>query len=387
MLIVIAQFLGTSLWFAGNAVAPELGLLLGKPEIISWITSAVQLGFIAGTLVFAFLSIPDRFPPAKVFLFSAFLASFFNFLITILPINLELILVCRFLVGFFLAGIYPVGMKIAADYFEKGLGAALGFLVGALALGTAFPYLIKGLNLSFDWQITFYVTSLLTLLGGLIIGFFVPCGPYRKSNLAFDLGLLPKLAKINGLKSAASGYFGHMWEMYTFWAFLPLVIVYLKGSEVSGSYESLLTFFVIAAGAMSCAVGGLLSNRFGSRVVATTALIGSGICCLTLILVQGATPEVWISLLILWGILITADSPQFSTLVAQSVIPEYRGTALTLVNSLGFFISVVSIQFAQVLLNWFSIVEVLSFLVIGPVLGLSLFRLFYLKAKGSPKTC
>jgi MFS family permease len=180
VLIVIAQFLGTSLWFAGNAVAPELGLLLGKPEIISWITSAVQLGFIAGTLVFAFLSIPDRFPPAKVFLFSAFLASLFNFLITILPINLELILVCRFLVGFFLAGIYPVGMKIAADYFEKGLGAALGFLVGALALGTAFPYLIKGLNLSFDWKITFYVTSLLTLLGGLIIGFFVPSGPYRK---------------------------------------------------------------------------------------------------------------------------------------------------------------------------------------------------------------
>jgi MFS family permease len=277
-------------------------------------------------------------------------------------------------------------MKIAADYFEKGLGIALGFLVGALALGTAFPYLIKGLNLSFDWKITFYVTSILTLLGGLIIGFFVPSGPYRKSNLAFDLGLLPKLSKINGLKSAASGYFGHMWEMYTFWAFLPLVIVYLNGSEVSGSYESLLTFFVIAAGAMSCAVGGLLSNRFGSRAVASTALIGSGICCLTLILVQGAIPEVWISLLILWGILITADSPQFSTLVAQSVIPEYRGTALTLVNSLGFFISVVSIQFAQVLLNWFSIVEVLSFLVIGPVLGLSLFRLFYKRSKASPIT-
>ncbi|WP_089153085.1 MFS transporter [Algoriphagus marinus] len=386
ILIVIAQFLGTSLWFAGNAVAPELGILLGKPGIISWITSAVQLGFIAGTLVFAFLSIPDRFPPAKVFLYSAILASFFNILITILPLNLAIILTCRFLVGFFLAGIYPVGMKIAADYFEKGLGAALGFLVGALALGTAFPYLIKGLNLSFDWKITFYVTSLLTLLGGLIISFFVPSGPYRKSNLAFDIGLIPKLSKIKGLKSAASGYFGHMWEMYTFWAFLPLVIVHLKGSEVSGSYESLLTFFVIAAGAISCAVGGLLSNRFGSRAVATTALIGSGICCLTLILVQETTPEVWISLLILWGILITADSPQFSTLVAQSVIPEYRGTALTLVNSLGFFISVVSIQFAQVLLNWFSIVEVLSFLVIGPILGLSLFRLFYLKAKASPKT-
>ncbi len=376
ILIVIAQFLGTSLWFAGNAVAPELGLLLGKPEIVSWITSAVQLGFISGTLVFAFLSIPDRFPPAEVFLYSAIIASFFNFLITLLPVNLELILSCRFLVGFFLAGIYPVGMKIAADYFEKGLGVALGFLVGALVLGTAFPHLIMGLNLRFDWKITFYVTSILAITGGLIVGTFVPSGPFRKSSLAFDLGLLPRLSRINALKSAASGYFGHMWELYTFWAFLPLLIVYLKGSEVAGSQESLLTFFVIASGAISCAIGGLLSAKIGSRVVASVALIGSGFCCLTLIIVQGANPVVWILLLIFWGILVTADSPQFSTLVAQSVIPEYRGTALTLVNSLGFFISVVSIQFAQVLLNWFSIVEVLSLLVIGPVLGLTLFKKF-----------
>jgi MFS family permease len=381
ILIVIAQFLGTSLWFAGNAVAPELGYLVGKPELVSWITSAVQLGFISGTLVFAFFSIPDRFPPASVFLYSAFLAASFNFLITIIPLNLVIILTFRFLVGFFLAGIYPVGMKIAADYFEKGLGVALGFLVGALVLGTAFPHLIKGLNLSFDWQITFYVTSALAIIGGLLVGFFVPSGPFRKPNLVFDLGLLPKLSKINGLKSAASGYFGHMWELYTFWAFLPLLILFLKGSEVAGSQESLLTFFVIASGAVSCALGGLLSHKIGSRAVATFALIGSGICCLTLIFVQGANSEIWTVLLIFWGILITADSPQFSTLVAQSVIPEYRGTALTVVNSLGFLISVISIQVTQILLTWFSIVEVLSFLVIGPILGLSLFRLFYKKAK------
>lgn len=386
ILIVFAQFLGTSLWFAGNAVAPELGQMLGKPGIVSWITSAVQLGFIAGTLVFAFLSIPDRFPPAKVFLFSAFLASFFNFLITFLPIQQELILTCRFLVGFFLAGIYPVGMKIAADYFEKGLGVALGFLVGALVLGTAFPHLIKGLNLSFDWQLTFYVTSGLAVTGGLIVGFFVPSGPFRKSNPIFDLGLIPKLSKINSLKSAASGYFGHMWELYTFWAFLPLLIVYLKGSEVAGPKESLLTFLVIASGAVSCAVGGLISHKIGSRIVASIALIGSSICCISLILVEGTSPLVWIPLLLFWGVLVTADSPQLSTLVAQSVIPEYRGTALTLVNSLGFFISVVSIQAAQFLLTWFSIVQVLSFLVVGPVLGLSLFRLFYLKSRLLAKT-
>lgn len=360
-------------------------MLLGKPEIVSWITSAVQLGFIVGTLVFAFFSIPDRFPPAKVFLYSAILAAFFNLLITMIPINLGIILTFRFLVGFFLAGIYPVGMKIAADYFEKGLGIALGFLVGALVLGTALPHLINGLNLSLDWKIIFYATSGLTIAGGLIVGFFVPSGPFRKYNPVFDIGLLPKLSQINGLKSAASGYLGHMWELYTFWAFLPMLIVYLKGSDVVGPKESLLTFFVIASGAISCAVGGLLSTAIGSRAVSNIALIGSGICCVTLLLLQVANPVAWILLLILWGILVVADSPQLSTLVAQSVIPEYRGTALTLVNSLGFFISVVSIQFTQVLLNWFSIVEVLSFLVIGPVLGVSYFRFFYLKSKAFPK--
>lgn len=381
ILIVIAQFLGTSLWFAGNAAAPEIGQLLLRPSIVASITSAVQFGFITGTLVFAIFSIPDRFSPVNVFLYSSLIASFFNILITLLPLQIGIILFCRFMVGFFLAGIYPVGMKIASDYFQKGLGKALGFLVGALVLGTAFPHLIRGLNISLDWQITFYTTSLLAVLGGLIIGFIVPDGPHHKSNPVFDLGLLPKLSKINALKSAASGYFGHMWELYTFWAFVPLLIMYLTGSDEVSSSASLLTFLVIGIGGVSCSIGGIVSSKIGSRKVASIALVGSGICCVLLYVFQGATPMLWIPLLFLWGILVTPDSPQFSTLVAQSVTPEYRGTALTLVNSLGFFISIISILLAQLLLSWFNIVEVLAALVIGPILGLSLFRYFFLKVK------
>jgi MFS family permease len=156
----------------------------------------------------------------------------------------------------------------------------------------------------------------------------------------------------------------------------------LKGAEVAGPAESLLTFVVIASGAVSCAIGGLVSQRIGSRTVAAIALTGSGLCCLTLIFIPESNPIIWISLLFFWGVMVTPDSPQFSTLVAQSVIAEYRGTALTLVNSLGFFISIVSIQFAQFLLTWFSIVEVLSFMMIGPALGLGFFRFFYQKSKG-----
>lgn len=376
ILIVIAQFLGTSLWFAGNAVAPEISQLLDLPGILASITSVVQFGFILGTLVFAIFSVPDRFSPSDVFFFSSILAACANLLIIILPMQLTIVLACRFMVGFFLAGIYPVGMKIAADYFQKGLGAALGFLVGALVLGTAFPHLLKGLDLNFSWKIVLWFTSGLSLLGGVIVGFFVPDGPFHKINSKFDLSLLPMLSKIRALKSAASGYFGHMWELYTFWAFVPMLIIFLNGNDVIQPEDSLLSFFVIAVGGISCAIGGVIAERIGSKNVAQWALIGSGVCCVLVLFVAGLPSWVWIGLLLIWGILITADSPQFSTLVAQSVPAEYRGTALTLVNSMGFAISILSIQLAHVLLNWLRIDQVLALLFIGPVIGLILFRLY-----------
>ncbi|WP_332914332.1 MFS transporter [Algoriphagus boritolerans] len=228
ILIVIAQFLGTSLWFAGNVAAPELELLLGSSGLLSWITSAVQLGFIIGTFLFAFGSISDRYSPSKVFFACALLAAASNIFIILFPLSLFSVLGFRFLVGFFLAGIYPVGMKIASDYFEKGLGSVLGFLVGALVLGTAFPFLIKALGAKISWEVILWVTSGLALVGGVMIGFLVPNGPFRKATTVFDLGLLPKLSKIKALRSASFGYFGHMWELYTFWAFLPLLILDLK---------------------------------------------------------------------------------------------------------------------------------------------------------------
>lgn len=376
ILIVIAQFLGTSLWFAGNAVSSEIGALLGNPDLIAGITSAVQFGFISGTFFYAFFSIPDRFPPGDVFFFSAILAASANVLVILLPLQLSLILVCRFLVGFFLAGIYPVGMKIAADYFEKGLGAALGFLVGALVLGTAFPHLIQGLDLQFSWKIIFWITSALAIIGGTIVGFFVPSGPFRKPNPKFNLKLLPQLSKIRSLKSAASGYFGHMWELYTFWAFVPLLISFLAKDAFSKNEISLLSFSIIAVGGVSCAIGGQLSSKLGSQKVALFALVGSGICCLIAFILPSMPALLWPIILLIWGILISADSPQFSTLVSQSVSAEFKGTALTLVNSLGFAISIISIQFGQFLLEWFPVNQMLGLLVIGPILGVFLFKFF-----------
>jgi len=379
ILIVIAQFLGTSLWFAGNAVAPQLAVVLSDSELITSITTVVQLGFILGTLSYAFFSVADRYPPSIVFLISAVLAAFFNLLIPLLPINLTLLLGCRFMVGFFLAGIYPVGMKIAADYFEKGLGTALGFLVGALVLGTAFPYLLSGTGYFISWKNVLWITSLLAITGGVIVGVFIPRGPFCKSNNRFQFNLISKIFKLDSLKSAASGYFGHMWELYTFWAFLPVLIGYLSADKMMDWEVNFLTFTSIAVGAISCAVGGIIASKVGSRTVAKVALAASGICCLLILVVGESYPLVWISLLICWGIVVTADSPQFSTLVAQSVPAEFRGTALTIVNSIGFALSVISIQLGTILLKWMEIHLMLALVCIGPAVGLYFFDYFYKK--------
>lgn len=381
ILIVIAQFLGTSLWFAGNAAAPELEFILGQKDLVPLITSMVQLGFVAGTFLYAFFSIPDRFAPSDVFFFSAILAAVSNLVLLIMPLQLAWVIGSRFLTGFFLAGIYPVGMKIASDYFEKGLGSALGFLVGALVLGTGFPFFLKAFEVAISWKVLLFSTSGLAIGSGVLVGFGIPNGPYRKINPKLDFGLLPSFAKNARLKGAAGGYFGHMWELYTFWAFLPVLILFLTQGKIEGSTQAFWTFSIIAAGGVSCAVGGLFSVKKGSEKVALVSLLGSGFCALILLIAPEIPSPVVFPFLLVWGIWVTADSPQFSTLVAQSVQPEHRGTALTLVNCLGFGLTIVSIQTAGFLSDFLQVKVYLGLLAIGPFMGLLIYR-YFKKKKG-----
>jgi MFS family permease len=376
ILIVIAQFLGTSLWFAGNAAASEWESILQVNGITPTLTMIVQLGFIVGTLIYAIASFADRYSPSQVFLISSILAALINLAIVFLPFGFTMLLVCRFLVGFFLAGIYPVGMKIAADYFEKGLGSALGFLVGALVLGTAFPFLLKGLEIGVSWQMILTATSILALIGGLIVWLAVPDGPFRKKSPKLDFGLIPRFAKNAKLKGAAGGYFGHMWELYTFWAFLPALILTLRNPIQTISYQSIWIFTIIAAGGISCAVGGIIAQKIGSEKVAIWSLVGSGLCGLILLISPEIPPILILPFLMIWGILVTADSPQFSTLVAQSVPAEERGTALTLVNSLGFGLTVISIYLTRSLTLFLEPKMALGLLFIGPVIGVAIFKYF-----------
>lgn len=372
--IVVSQFAGTSLWFVGNAVLPELKETLHLSQYaVSHITSAVMLGFISGTLVFAFLSLADRFSPVRLFFISCLAGALCNVAVAWLAKDATSLFILRFAVGFFIAGIYPVGMKIAADWYEKGLGKALGYLLGALVLGTAFPHLLKNRDFDLPWRSVLYCTSAFAIMGGLLMLFFVGDGPFRKTSGGFQWNAIPEIFRSKKWKQAAFGYFGHMWELYTVWGFIPLILaLYVQKRELTLNIP-LLSFIVIAAGTISCIAGGYLSQRFGSAKVATGALWISGVCCFCSPLVFLLPTPFFIGFLLIWGLGVIADSPQFSALVAQFAPAQLKGTALTIYNAIGFSISTISLIVIDRLFHSGGILggqNTFLLLGIGPLLGL-----------------
>jgi MFS family permease len=370
--IVIAQFLCTSLWFAGNAVLTDLAkdLELSKTAL-GHITSAVQFGFIIGTLVYAALMVADRLSPSLVFFISAVLGALANLGITAWEQNITSILLLRFLTGFFLAGIYPVGMKIASDHFEKGLGKALGFLVGALVVGTAFPHLLKSFVSTLPWKTVLFFTSGLCVTGGVLMFLLVPDGPYQKKGQFLNFKAIFPVFKNPSFRSAAFGYFGHMWELYTFWAFVPVMLLtYQKLHAAESLNIAVLSFFIIALGGLACVISGYLSQKSGTRKTAFTALFLSGCCCVASPLAFYLPQIAFIAFLIFWGLVVIADSPLFSTLVAQNAVLEIKGTALTFVTCIGFSITIISIELLNYLSKYIDIRFIFLFLTIGPLAGL-----------------
>lgn len=374
--IVFAQFCCTSLWFAGNAVMPDLIANFDLPETaLGHLTSAVQFGFIAGTLLFAFLTISDRYSPSRIFFACALIGAAFNLGILYQNNSFTSLLILRFLTGFSLAGIYPVGMKIASDYFKEGLGRSLGFLVGALVLGTAFPHFLNEFtgSGSIDWRYVMAATSLLATIGGLLILICIPDGPYRTKKSKPDLSLAANIFRNKKFKNAAFGYFGHMWELYTFWAFVPVILSFYKLKHTSVDFSiPLISFIIIGSGGLACVLGGFLSEKFGVKKIASISLMLSGFCCLfSPLIIIYATPFALISFLIFWGMVVVADSPLFSTLVAQNSPAESRGTALTIVNSIGFLITIFSIQLISYLSGILSLQYLFLILAAGPAFGLT----------------
>jgi MFS family permease len=366
--IVLSQFAGGSLWFAGNAVLGDLQLALGLPDAaLGWITSAVQLGFIAGTLAFAFFAISDIASPRLVFFLCALAGAAANAASYLLAQGLASLLVLRFATGFFLAGIYPVGMKIAAGWYRDDLGKALGFLIGALVLGTAFPHLLKALGTALPAQQIMLGVSALAVAGGAAMFALVPDGPYLSRGARFDPRALASVFREPRFRASAFGYFGHMWELYALWAFLPLVIA----AHAAGLPVSAWTFAVIAVGTLGCIAGGLLSLRLGSARVAFAQLSASGVCCLLSPLLFHAPTPLFLAFLLFWGVVVAGDSPQFSALNAASAPRELVGSALTIANCIGFAITIGSIELLNAAAGTLGAQWLLMLLAPGPTFGLA----------------
>jgi len=370
--LVLAQFAGTSLWFAVNAVMPDLQRELGWPATaVGPLTSALQFGFIVGTLVFALLAIADRFAPRRVFLFCALAGAACTVGAWATVTHYEALLAWRFFTGVFLAGIYPVGMKIAAQWYNRpggsGLGAALGLLIGALVLGSASAHALRALSGSLPWPTLMLGVAALAAAGGLLLFFGTSDPPHahaRVTTLQWQaLGTLWTDARV---RASVLGYFGHMWELYTMWVMVPLVLA----TRLQGTDLSWAAFWVLSAGALGCAGGGWVALRWGSARVACTQLGLSGLCCLATPFAIGAPAPVFYGWLVLWGITVSGDSPQFSTLTARNAPPQAVGSVLTLTNSLGFALSIVSILLFVSLSQTVSLGALLPWLALGPALGL-----------------
>lgn len=367
-MIVLAQFAGTSVWFVGNAVLPDLAHHWPNIEgALGWLTASVQLGFIAGTLLFALSGLSDRVRGHRLFAVCAVLGAGANAASMLWPSSFAWFAAMRFATGICLAGVYPVGMKLAASWFRAGLGSAIGFLVGALVLGTAFPHLLKSAELAPTPLVL--AASGVAALGGLAILGWVPEGPgVTRAKRGRFLDAFAVFGD-RGFRSAALGYFGHMWELYALWAFTPFAIE-LALPHATAASRSTWAFSVIGVGSLGCIAGGYASKHWGSAKVAWLLLAASGGCCLVSPWVLHAAPAVlMLAFLIVWGIAVVGDSPQFSAVAARCAPPDKVGTGLTLMNAIGFALTIPAVGLLTALQPVIPGRWLFLALLPGPVLG------------------
>jgi MFS family permease len=369
-----AMLLGMTTWFSASAVVPQVRAAWGlTTNQASLLTIAVQLGFVTGAVLSAALTLADVFPPKWVFCVAAIGAATVNAGI-VLAHGPGLAIPLRFATGFFLAGVYPVGLKLLSTWFRRGRGMALGVMVGALTLGSAMPHFVNGVG-GLHWQAVVLATSLLTVAGALLAALTIQDGPFPFSRAPFDPRQARQVFTNRGVRLASLGYFGHMWELYAMWAwFLAFATDSLArrsaGETNARQTAALATFAVIGIGAVGCWLGGILGDRWGRTYTTAAAMAISGVCALVIGFAFGAPFPLVVAIGLIWGVTVVADSAQFSTVVTELADQSYVGTALTLQLAVGFTLTVVTIWLVPILRDHLGWRWTFAFLAPGPFVGL-----------------
>ena len=365
--------LSMATWFSASAVLPQLRQRWElSTTSSSWLTIAVQVGFVVGALLSAAFNLADIVPPARLMMFGAVGAAAMNLGLLVVSAAPAAI-AFRLLTGVALAAVYPPALKAMSTWFRVGRGTALGVMVGALTLGSALPHLVNGIG-GAEWRPVIITTSALTLAGGLIAGYGFHEGPFPFPPAAFDPSQTRKLLANRGVRLASIGYFGHMWELYAMWAWFAAFALdefVVDGRPIATSSASLLAFAVIGVGALGCYVGGLLGDRWGRTTTTAAAMAISGACALSIGWLVDAPTPLFVIVALIWGFTIVADSAQFSTIVTEVADQSYVGTAVTLQLAVGFVLTVATIWLVPVIRDGAGWAWAFVLLVPGPVIGVA----------------
>lgn len=394
LILAVCELLAMSLWFAGTVVQPQLtAIWKSNLAVGSWLTLAVQLGFVAGALLLATFNAADVFSAPKLIAASAAVAAVLNIAFGIVAReHVAAAIGLRFAIGAALAGVYPPGMKVLAGWFRSGRGTALGILIGALTLGSATPHGINALGGvgAGSWQTVIYASSGLALLGAALVALFVKDGPYAAPSPPFDFSQVAEVLSFRNrrLGFANLGYLGHMWELYSLWTWIALML--RESATLTGDVMwnvKWFTFVVIAMGSLGCYVAGRVADRVpGSfeaqaqrirqrSIVTIVAMAISGSCCL-LAAVFFHNFYAMAAISLVWGVSVIADSAQFSAIISEVSDQRYVGTALTMQTALGFLLTALSIRVTAAIGENFGWPAAAASLAIGPALGiLAMWRL------------
>ncbi|RED54089.1 MFS transporter [Aestuariispira insulae] len=371
-ILVLCEVLAMTLWFSSSATIPALRAEFALTDLqASLISSSVNVGFVVGTILSAMLGLADRLNLKWFFAVSTFVAAAANSLILMVDPTSILLPLLRFLVGICMAGIYPVGMKMASSWAKADMGLLVGILVAALTFGSAAPHMIDAFG-GLDWRLTIAAASVAAGTGALLIAAFA-LGPNMGRTPPFKLTHMFDAWKNRPLRYANLGYFGHMWELYAMWAwigvFLQASFALNPGGPEAAFWARIASFAIIAAGALGSLYGGYFADRMGRTTLTIGALSISGSCALAAGFLFGASPWLLVSLCLVWGISIVADSAQFSASVIELSDPTLTGTMVTIQTCIGFLLTIITIHMIPPLVAWVGWSFAFMPLVIGPVIG------------------